>query len=135
MKTKILLSLAGLMMMMFAACLPEEEDTDPNDPVAKFIGTWKVNETCNRMNYNVEILQDPGNSAQVLLYNFGNPGAGSDPAVGLVVSNTIYIAAQTIDVDWNVEGEGRYQTDGTISWDYKLGIGPDNYDCSAVFSR
>jgi hypothetical protein len=135
MKAKVLLTLAGMMMLFFSTCVPIDEDVDPDDPVAKFLGVWKVNESCNRMNYDVQIQQDPGNSSQVLLDNFGNPGSGYDPAVGLVVSNTINVSAQNIGEGWTVSGKGTYQSNGTISWNYDLEIGPTEYDCTATFSK
>ena len=135
MKTRIFLVLISLLALQMPACLPVDEDVDPDDPVAKFLGSWKVNETCNRLNYNVEVQQDPGNSAQVLLYNFGNPGPGYDPAVGLVVSNTVHVSAQTIGEGWTVSGKGTYQSGGTILWDYELIVPPQEFDCVATFSR
>ncbi len=135
MKTRIFLVLISLLALQMPACLPVDEDVDPDDPVAKFLGNWKVNETCNRLNYYVEIQQDPGNSSQVLLDNFGNPGTGYDPAVGLVVSNTIHVTAQTIGEGWTVSGTGTYLSNGTISWDYTLIIPPQENSCEATFSR
>ena len=134
MKTRIFLLILTLFALHLPACLPVD-DVDPDDPVAKFLGEWSVTENCNRMNYNVNIQQDPGNSAQVLLYNFGNPGTGYDPAVGLVVFNSINVSPQTIGEGWTVSGKGTYQSNGTVSWDYTLIIPPDEYDCSATFSR
>jgi hypothetical protein len=135
MKTKLLLTLTGIFMLLFSTCIPVDDDVDPDDPNKKFLGVWKVNETCNRMNYDVEIVTDPGNSAQVLIYNFGNPGSGYDPAVGLVVSNTVYVSSQNIGEGWTVDGEGTYQSNGTIIWSYDLSIPPNNYTCSATFSK
>jgi hypothetical protein len=135
MKTKLLLSLSGILILMFSSCLPAGEDVNPDDPVAKFLGTWRVSETCTRMNYNVEITSDPGNSSQVFIYNFGNPGAGYDPAVGLVVTNTIYVSSQNIGEGWTVNGQGTYLSNGTISWNYDLSIPPVDYSCTATFSK
>jgi hypothetical protein len=134
MKTRIFLILISLLAIQIPACVPTE-DVNPDDPVAKFLGSWKVTETCSRMNYNVEIQQDPGNSAQVLIYNFGNPGSGYDPAVGLVVTNSIIVSSQTIGEGWTVSGTGTYQSGGTISWDYTLLVPPSEYGCSATFSK
>lgn len=135
MKKAVFLLLIGLMTMNFTACIPIDEDVDPTDPVAKFLGTWKVSESCNRSNYSVYISVDPGNSAQVLLENFGNPGASYDAAVGLVVSNTIHVSSQTIGEGWTINGKGTYQSDGTIYWDYTLIIPPSQLDCTATFSK
>jgi hypothetical protein len=135
MKTRTILLMIALMAIQVPACLPTDDDVDPDDPVTKFLGAWKVIETCNRLNYDVQIQKDPGNTAQVLLYNFGNPGPGYDPAVGLVVSDDIYISSQTIGEGWTVSGQGTYQSNGTVSWDYILIIPPSQYDCTATFSR
>ena len=133
--TKFLLFTLMLIVSIFPACLPEDEDVDPPDPVDKFLGEWKVNETCSRMNYTVQIDPDPGNSAQVLIYNFGNPGPGYDPATAIVTSNSITVTQQTIGEGWTVSGIGTYQTGGSISWNYSLVIGPSSYSCTASFSR
>ncbi len=126
----------GLVMVLFTYASCElEDDVDPTDPMEKFLGVWKVNETCQRMNYSVDIQPDPGNSAQVLISNFGNPGPGYSPAIGIVTSNSINVFSQIIGEDWTVSGKGTYQANGTISWEYSLIIGPNSYDCTATYSR
>jgi hypothetical protein len=135
MKTRFILIMLSLLALYMPACLPVDEDVNPDDPVAKFLGTWKVSESCNRNNYTAKIYADPGNSAQVLIENFGDPGPGYDQAVGLVVSNTIYISSQTIGEGWTVSGQGTYSSDGTISWNYTLIIAGNQLDCSAIYSK
>jgi hypothetical protein len=135
MKTRIFLVLIALFTLQMPACLPVDDTIDPGDPVAKFLGDWKVNESCQRGNYNVTIDVDPGNSSQVLLDNFGNPGPDYDVAVGLVVSNDIYVSSQTIGEGWTVSGKGTYQSDGTILWDYTLIIAMNEQNCTAVYSK
>lgn len=134
MKTRIFLFMIALLALQMPACLPEE-DVEPDDPIAKFLGDWDVNESCRKGNYNVTISPDPGNSAQVLLENLGNPGPGYDPAVGLVVSNSIYVSSQTIGEGWTIDGKGTYQSNGSISWDYTLVVGSDQLDCGATFTK
>lgn len=135
MKTRVIMIMMGMLVLFMPACLPTDEDVNPDDPVAKFLGDWKVNESCRRLNYNVDVQPDPGNSAQVLIYNYGNPGPGYDPAVGLVVTNSVYVNSQTIGEGWTVSGKGTYQADGTISWDYILIIGASELNCNALFSK
>jgi hypothetical protein len=133
---KSLLILGMLLLTSFLACDPNAGDpVDPGDPRDKFLGDWNVNETCNRGNYYVTIYADSGNSTQVLLHGFGNPGPNSDDAVGLVVSDKIIVASQTIGEGWTISGEGTYQSNGTITWTYTLVIGPSTLDCTAVFSN
>jgi hypothetical protein len=124
MKTRIIIIAVGLLVLVMPACLPTNENVNPDDPVTKFLGDWKVNESCRRQNYSVEIRADAGNTAP-----------GYDPAVGLVVTNSVYVSSQTIGEGWTVSGKGTYQTDGTISWDYTLIIGASTYNCNAVFSK
>jgi len=135
MKSRVLLIIIGMLVLILPACLPTDENVNPDDPVTKFLGDWKVNESCRRLNYNVDIQADPGNSAQVLIYNYGNPGVGYDPAVGLVVTNIVHVSSQTIGEGWTVSGKGTYQVDGTISWDYTLIILASELDCNAIFSK
>jgi hypothetical protein len=135
MKTRILLIMLFLVTLLAPACLPPDDNVNPDDAITKFLGNWNVNESCGRANYSVDIQADPGNSAQVLLYNFGNPGPGYDPAVGLVVTNSIYVSSQTIGEGWTVSGQGTYHTNGTISWNYTLIISGIQYTCSANFAR
>jgi hypothetical protein len=135
MKTKYLLIILGLLALLVPACLPADNNVNPDDPVAKFLGSWNVNESCRKLNYSVDIQADPGNSAQVLIYNFGNPGPGYDPAVGLVVSNSITVQSQTIGEGWTVSGNGTYLSNGTISWNYKLIISGNQMTCTATFSK
>ena len=128
--------LAAMVMVLFSyASCEEGDDPAPVDPLEKFLGEWKVNETCRRLNYSVNILPDPANSAQVLIDNFGNPGPGYNPAVGIVTSNSINVFSQTIGEDWTVSGKGTYQANGTVSWDYTLIIGPNSLDCTATYSK
>jgi len=89
MKTRIVLIMLSLVALFVPACLPPDDNVNPDDAITKFLGNWNVDESCRRLNYSVEIQADPGNTAQVLIYNFGNPGPGYDPAVGLVVTNSI----------------------------------------------
>jgi hypothetical protein len=131
---KILMLLLVAVVTCFSGCLPEEENGDTADERDKFLGVWKVDESCNKGNFSVTITKDPDNSAQVLLDNFGNPGPGYEPAVGLVVGQTIVVSPQVIGEDWNVNGDGIYDEDSdTIGWDYTLDIGGSQLTCTALF--
>ena len=135
---KLIVPFSILMMLAilpFVACLPEEDD-GTGDPRDKFLGTWKVDETCSRMNYIVTISYDPSNSSQVLISNFGNPGPGYDPAVALVTGNSIYVSSQTIGPSWTANGSGVYiSSSETVDWNYTLKIGGNLLQCSATYSR
>ena len=132
---KVFLLLTMLSGMVLQGCVVSEDDqVNPSDPREKFLGDWKVDESCSRMNYTVSISADPGNSSQVLIDNFGNPGPDYDPAVGLIVSNTIKVSSQNIGEGWTVSGNGTFQSNGTILWTYSLIISGVKENCNAVFS-
>jgi len=134
-KAYILLILSLVSMTLISSCVIDEgDDVNPTDPREKFLGDWKVNESCTRLNYNVYITTDPGNSQQVLIENFSNPGPGYDPAVALIVSNSIVVSNQNIGEGWTVSGQGTYQSDGTIKWTYSLIINGVKENCTAVYS-
>ena len=129
-----LIPIIALVITGFPACLPEDDGDPFNDPRDKFIATWKVAENCTRGNYSSTISADPSNSSQVLISNFGNPGPGYDPAVGLVVGSTVFVSSQTIGESWTVSGEGIYDTgSNTISWTYSLDIAGSNMSCTAEY--
>lgn len=135
-KSGIIIILILTLAAFYQGCTIGEEDVvNPTDPRSKFLGTWKVNEDCSRANYTILITADPGNSTQVFIENFGNPGAGYDPAVGLVVSNTLLVSTQNIGEGWTVSGEGKYQANGTMNWTYSLIISGNKMDCSAICTR
>jgi hypothetical protein len=71
------LFLFSVLILLFTGCELEDEDPDA-DPRQKFLGTWQFDESelkSNQAFYQVTISIDPGNSAQVLLRNFGNIGS------------------------------------------------------------
>jgi len=137
MKTvKLLALIIALALFCFPSCeIIDDDDLNPADPREKFLGSWKVNETCQRATYSVNVTADPGNSAQVLIYNFGNTGPGYTPAIGLIVGSKVNVFSQTIGEDWTVNGNGTYQSNGTISWTYTLVIGVSQLECSATYFR
>lgn len=130
------LILTVISLTIIQSCVIEgDDDVIPTDARSKFLGEWKVNESCTRGNYMATISLDPGNSTQVLIDNFGNPGPGYDPAVGLVVSNTIKVSSQNIGEGWTVSGQGNYQQNGSILWTYSLVVSGYKEDCTAEFTR
>jgi hypothetical protein len=132
MKNQASLLLVLILVLSIPACLPEDDGIDTGDPVTKFLGTWNYSETCRKSAYSIEIIPDPGNSAQVLIKNFCNPGWEYDPAVGVVSSNYIHVYPQTIGEGWTVDGKGTYQSNGNITWEYTLIIPPNEFTCSAT---
>ena len=134
-RTAILIAVLTLLVMSgFQGCVIDDGDVQPGDARAKFLGEWKVNEDCSRGNYIAKIKADEGNSSQVLIENFGNPGPNYDDAVGVVAGNAISVGVQNIGEGWTVSGYGNYNTDGSITWSYTLIITGYTEDCTAQFT-
>lgn len=115
----------------FYGCTVDDPDTDL-DPREKYLGTWQVSDQPARLNYEVNIQNNPSNSAEVLLQNFADLGGA---AVGLVVGNSVIIDKQTIMGAFQVEGTGTYITTTKINFTYELDDGIDKENRTAVFTR
>lgn len=127
-----------LTMVSFLACnLADDEDPEPGDPRSKFLGTWNVNETCNKGIYSVQISEDPDNSDQILIKNFANPGYGvGDPAVGRVSGDKVTLdPSHKIGDNWTVTGTGVYTSNDRMDWEYDLIISGTQQSCSATFTK
>lgn len=134
MKVRFLLFPIVLFTLAFFAACSEDDPIFESDPRDGFLGVWKVNEDCQRLNYDVNITYDPDNSSQVLIENFANPGPGYDPVTALVVNDRIFVSPQTTGDNWTVSGEGTYINE-RIEWDYELIIGGNKLQCTATYTR
>ena len=135
-KTKELLLMGLIIVLGSISCNPDDDPfVDPGDDRDKFMGAWSVNESCFKSNYTVTITKDPGNSVQLLLANFCNPGSSYAPAVGLVAGNKIFVSNQTIGDGWMVSGTGTLQNTHTILWTYNLVIAGNSLSCSSEFNK
>lgn len=133
MKTGIGLFALIFTALFFISC--ETDDPLPEaDPRDQYLGLWTVAEECNRLSYDVNVSYDPGNSSQVLIENFANPGPGYVPVVALVAGKNIYVAEQTVGENWTVAGDGVY-SGGAINWTYTLKIGGNLLNCSATYTK
>ena len=120
----------------FLSCNPNDDNmVDPVDDRDKFFGSWTVSESCFKANYTVTISADPGNSAQVLLANFGNPGPNYSAAIGLVAGSKIYVTNQVIGDGWTINGTGNLQGSNRIAWTYTLVIAGNSLNCSSEFIK
>jgi len=141
---RIILFLAVLSSAGFiVSCEPDTtNETDPNDPRNEFIGYWHFTENGMLKNgksvsqsYIVTISIDPDNSSQVLMNNFGNPGVSDRDIFGLVTSNQIVVSSQTLDNGWIVEGSGKKNSNGSMSWTYSITAGGDKIYYSATATK
>lgn len=115
----------------FIGCDTSDSNGD-DDPVEKYLGTWKVSDQPARLNYEVIIERNPANTAYILLNNFADLGGN---AVGLVVGNSVIIDKQTLVDEFQVEGTGSYISLTELSFEYSLDDGIDIENRNAIFSK
>jgi len=105
------------------------------DPVAKFLGTWHVNEPKSGLNYEVDISRHviyP--KTKVHLSNFANLGGTIE---GDVVGNTILITnEQPGDPDYTVkDGTGTFVNANRLDFTFTLDDGIETDVRDAVFTK
>jgi hypothetical protein len=130
------IALLTIFILGFFACDKDDDNTPSPVPDArdKFTGNWKVNESCRKIIYYVNIARDPSNPARVLLQNFGDSDAG-DPDTAIVAGNSIVLFKQLNTEGWQIEGNGNYKNDESIEWSYSLLISGTQDNCTATYTR
>lgn len=128
--------------LFLTACEPTDNNDPSNDVRDEFVGVWRFTESttlksAKAQSYIVTIAKDADNSSQVILENFGNPGASDIVAVGIVTSNQIIISTQTMSNSWVVEGSGKVTNVATtqMSWTYSITAGGDKDYYTATASK
>lgn len=123
------------------ACEPVENDPTTDDDRDPYVGVWQFLESSykstNGQSYIVSIEKDPDNSSQVILTNFGNPGAQDINVYGLVTSNQIVISTQSLSNGWSVEGVGKVSNAGktSMTWTYSITAGGNKDTFTATANR
>lgn len=122
--------------LIIFSCTEEGDIFDPQDDRDAFLGTWNVDETCNRIPYQVTIIKDPTNSSQVIINNFWLIGPDEKAPYAIVAGNSIVIPQQNIynDEKTIVKGSGVLDK-GTIEWEYTVNDGADLYTCVATYEK
>jgi hypothetical protein len=134
-------SIVSMILLMLVAALQISSctDTDPNDPETntrdQFLGTWTVDESCVRLNYEVIISADSDNETKVWLDNFAFTGPGYPPAYGMVNGDQIKLPEQSIGDNWTINGIGTMQSTGKITWAYYIEIGATGSNCEAEYDK
>jgi len=123
------------MIFLFQGCVSDEGDLPEENARDKFLGTWSVEESCVRLDYEVEIEAASGSLTKVLLNNFAFTGSEYPPAYGYVSGNTVDLPQQVIGDNWSINGSGTMQSDGTIIWNYYIEIGANGSNCQADFQK
>ena len=129
----LLILLSGFILN---SCTVDDDDDGPYvDPRIKFLGDWSVNnEDCNKSRYMVTISEDPSNSAQLLLFNFGFSQT-AEPDTAIVAGNKITLFEQVNSEKWEVAGIGEYEEPDIIDWTYTLYISGDLQSCTATYVK
>ena len=133
-RSKLLLLQAVLpliILLSFQSCVVED-DTPYTDPREKFLGTWNVKDEAARINYQVNISNDPAQSTLVILYNFADMGAS---AKGLVVGSKIIVDKQDIGNGFLANGTGTYISSNRLEFEFVLDDGIDLEQRVAVYSK
>ena len=125
-----------IFIMLIISCAEENDIFNPQDDRDAFLGTWNVDETCNRIPYQVTIIKDPTNSSQVIITNFWLIGPNEKAPYAIVAGSTIVIPQQNIynDEKTIVKGSGILNKD-IIEWEYTVNDGADLYTCIATYEK
>jgi hypothetical protein len=138
MKKKILLpAIFILLLLSVTSCLEEDMDFF-GDPVEKFLGTWKCVEKGDLNGtfgpFNVQIVRNPDNSAEVLIKNINYQGI-AESARAIISGNLISIPRQKIcDNTIEIIGSGTFSS-GEFTINYKTNDGADEENISARFYK
>ena len=135
--------LAAFASVLYTGCEPADEETpsgdDARDP---YIGVWQFAESSSfkstdGQSYIVTISKDPGNSSQVILENFGNPGSQSISVTGIVTTNQIVVSSQSLGNGWVVEGVGKVSNVNktSMAWTYSITAGGDKESYTATATK
>jgi len=124
--------------LVFHSCIPDDFEGDFDDPVEKFLGAWKCEETGDVNGYfgpfDVEIVRNPSNSAEILIRNFNYQGADVE-ARAIVAGNSIAIPRQLIcDDTIEIAGSGTFRNE-QFTLTYTTNNGADLENISARFFR
>lgn len=131
-KLSLLQSVVGFITLMVMLSCVVEDDTGYTDPREKFLGTWNVSDQAARLNYQVNIANDPAQSAQVILYNFADMGAS---AKGLVVGSKIILDKQDVGNGFFANGTGTFISSNKLEFAFALDDGIDLEQRVAVYSK
>jgi hypothetical protein len=124
-----------LIVSMLFSCTEEDDSLIPSDDRDQFLGTWNVNETCSKNNYQVTIIKDPSNSAQVIINNFWHIPSCVDPPFAIVARKSVIIPKQSICSDgFETEGSGTLDKNN-IEWTYKVSDGAEEVNCTATYTK
>ncbi len=94
-----------------------------------------MDESCVRLNYEVDITADDNSDTKVWLDNFAFTGPDYPPTYGVVNGDQINLPEQSIGDNWTINGIGTMQETGMIKWAYYIEIGATGSNCEAEYEK
>ena len=131
-KKSILIILPIFFALLFSSCQTDDIGGNAPDEVAKFLGQWSVLEQSARLNYDVIIERDPVYSNRIVIHNFAD---ASGQAIGLVVDDKVIIDMQDIGGGFTANGEGLFNNNALIKFEFDLNDGIDLELRKASFTK
>ncbi len=136
--TRFLTFLLIASALFLHSCIPDDFDDNTDDPIEKFLGNWKCEETGDINGYfgpfNVEVVKNPNNSAEVLIRNFNYQGINI-AARAIIAGNSIGIPKQLIcDDTIEIIGSGTFRN-GEFILNYSTNDGADLENIKARFFK
>ncbi|HTL80310.1 MAG TPA: hypothetical protein VL651_01325 [Bacteroidia bacterium] len=130
------LAIAGIAFVpVFSSCSPEDEPT-PADARDVFVANWTVNEHSTQIGnstFTVSIAKSTTNTAQVLIDNFYNVGAGNK-ATADISGSAVTINTQTFSSQ-QLHGSGTKTGANSINLTYYMNNGSVIDTCTATLTR
>lgn len=125
-----------IFLITVVSCTEDADPFNPQDDRDAYVGVWNVDETCNRIPYQVTIVKDLTNSSQVIITNFWLIGPDEKAPYAIVAGNSIVIPQQNIfnDEKTIVKGSGVLDKN-IIEWEYTVNDGADLYTCTATYEK
>jgi hypothetical protein len=122
-----------VLIITSAGCNITDDDPGGSNPdyAERYLGTWHVYDTQQRLNYDVVIERDGGSHDRIKLNNFADLGG---TAYAMVSEHTVIINNQEIN-NYQFEGTGLYENSNKLSFTYKLSDGIDEELRNAVFTK
>ncbi|MFA8300271.1 MAG: hypothetical protein ACEPOV_08930 [Hyphomicrobiales bacterium] len=132
--SKLALTLIGFVMFFsFTSCQKDTDNEEYVDAREKYIGTWKVSESLQKLNYTVDIIRDPDNSANVIIKNFADTKSDIE---AIVTGSTLHITGKPLGEDIVVNtAVGKYMSSVLLEFEYALTISGEKKTYKANYTK
>ncbi len=125
-------SLSGIILVIILSFFSCTETDNDSDDIQRFVGTWTVDEQEARLNYQISIIRNPSNSAEILIKNYANLGLS---AKALIVGSSAVIDQQSLGSGYSTSGSGSLLNSKKLVINFALDDGIDKKDYVATCTR